>query len=153
MTSAHSSLKKRKTKKMKENNSPTREQIVESIVHWSTMMLENGIATEEEVERLIGEGLLKRAIGAVKRGIDKVKDTAKAVKGAASEALHDLLKPNEGISKMLKAMASIARSGGSKLEDVKVYATLGDKVLPVAAFAMKGKRSLILLVSRAAKAV
>lgn len=138
---------------MKNMKTYTRKQIAESIVHWSKVMLENDIVTESELKSMLDEGLFKRAIGAMKRGIEKVKDTASSAKAAAKEALHDIFKPNEGVKKMLAAIASIAKDGKDKIKDAKVYATLGNEVLPVKDFAMKGKRSLMLLVDKAAKDV
>ena len=50
-----------------ENTKHTREQIVESIVAWSKAMIDNGMLSESEARQLLGEGLFKRAVGAVKR--------------------------------------------------------------------------------------
>lgn len=130
------------------NKEYTKKQLVESMVKWSIYMLEKGMITESEAKELLGEGLFKRAMGAIKRGVNKVKDTYTKTKEATKQALHDMFKPNEGVKKMLVAMQSIVKDGKVKLDGVKIFATLGDKVLPVKEFAMKGKRALLLLVDR-----
>ena len=52
-----------------ENMKYTEKQIVESIVKWSAYMLENNMATEDDLREVVNEGLLKRAIGAVRRSV------------------------------------------------------------------------------------
>ena len=51
----------------------TKRQIEEAIGRWSAYMLENDIATEEEVEELLGEGKIRRGIGNIGRFFKKAK--------------------------------------------------------------------------------
>lgn len=133
---------------MKSKSKYTEKQIVESIVHWSTYMLENGMATEEELKGLLNEGLFKRAVAGAKGAIKKTKEAISNVKKATKETLHDIFLPNDGVEKMLIAMSKVSKDG-VELDGVKIYANLGGKgkTIPVVGFAMaNGKKTLILLV-------
>lgn len=133
---------------MKSKSKYTEKQIVESIVHWSTYMLENGMATEEELKGLLNEGLFKRAVAGAKDAIKKTKEAISNVKKATKETLHDIFLPNDGVEKMLIAMSKVSKDG-VELDGVKIYANLGGKgkTIPVVGFAMaNGKKTLILLV-------
>ena len=140
---------------MKRKSKYTEKQIVESIVHWSTYMLENGMATEEELKGLLNEGLFKRAVAGAKGAIKKTKEAISNVKKATKEAIHDVFLPNDGIKKMLIAMSEVSKAG-VELDGVKIYANLGGKgkTIPVVGFAMaNGKKTLILLVDSTNKSV
>lgn len=133
---------------MERKSKYTEKQIVESIVHWSTYMLENGMTTEEELKGLLNEGLFKRAVAGVKGTIKKTKEAISNAKKATKEAIHDIFLPNDGIKKMLIAMSEVSKAG-VELDGVKIYANLGGKgkTIPVVGFAMaNGKKTLILLV-------
>ena len=54
----------------------TKKQIEEAIDRWSVYLLENRLATAEEVEELLGEGKFRRAIGNIGRAFKKVKQIA-----------------------------------------------------------------------------
>lgn len=133
---------------MESKSKYTEKQIVESIVHWSTYMLENGMATEEELKGLLNEGLFKRAVAGAKGAIKKTKEAISNAKKATKEKLHDIFLPNDGVEKMLIAMSKVSKDG-VELDGVKIYANLGGKgkTIPVVGFAMaNGKKTLILLV-------
>ena len=133
---------------MKSKSKYTEKQIVESIVHWSTYMLENGMTTEEELKGLLNEGLFKRAVAGAKGAIKKTKEVLSNVKKATKETLHDIFLPNDGVEKMLIAMSKASKDG-IEFDGVKIYANLGGKgkTIPVVGFAMaNGKKTLILLV-------
>ena len=133
---------------MESKSKYTEKQIVESIVHWSTYMLENGMATEEELKGLLNEGLFKRAVAGAKSAIKKTKEAISNVKKATKETLHDIFLPNDGVEKMLVAMSKASKDG-IEFDGVKIYANLGGKgkTIPVVGFAMaNGKKTLILLV-------
>ena len=133
---------------MENKSKYTEKQIVESIVHWSTYMLENGMTTEEELKGLLNEGLFKRAVAKAKGAIKKTKETISNVKKATKETLHDIFLPNDGVEKMLVAMSKASKDG-IEFDGVKIYANLGGKgkTIPVVGFAMaNGKKTLILLV-------
>ena len=126
----------------------TQKQIVESIVTWSTYMLENGMATEEELKGLLNEGLFKRAVAGMKGAMEKTKEALSNASKATKEKLHDIFLPNDGVEKMLIAMNKVSKDG-VELDGVKIYANLGGKgkTIPVVGFAMaNGKKTLILLV-------
>ena len=133
---------------MESKSKYTENQIVESIVHWSTYMLENGMTTEEELKGLLNEGLFKRAVAGAKSAIKKTKEAISNVKKATKETLHDIFLPNDGVEKMLVAMSKASKDG-IEFDGVKIYANLGGKgkTIPVVGFAMaNGKKTLILLV-------
>ena len=133
---------------MESKSKYTQKQIVESIVHWSTYMLENGMATEEELKGLLNEGLFKRAVAGAKGAIKKTKEAISNSKKATKETLHDIFLPNDGVKKMLVAMSKASKDG-IEFDGVKIYANLGGKgkTIPVVGFAMaNGKKTLILLV-------
>ena len=133
---------------MESKSKYTEKQIVESIVHWSTYMLENGMATEEELKGLLNEGLFKRAVAGAKGAIKKTKEAISNVKKVTKETLHDIFLPNDGVEKMLVAMSKASKDG-IEFDGVKIYANLGGKgkTIPVVGFAMaNGKKTLILLV-------
>ena len=133
---------------MESKSKYTEKQIVESIVHWSTYMLENGMTTEEELKGLLNEGLFKRAVAGAKSAIKKTKEAISNVKKATKETLHDIFLPNDGVEKMLVAMSKASKDG-IEFDGVKIYANLGGKgkTIPVVGFAMaNGKKTLILLV-------
>ena len=133
---------------MESKSKYTEKQIVESIVHWSTYMLENGMTTEEELKGLLNEGLFKRAVAGAKSAIKKTKEAISNVKKATKETLHDIFLPNDGVEKMLVAMSKASKYG-IEFDGVKIYANLGGKgkTIPVVGFAMaNGKKTLILLV-------
>ena len=133
---------------MESKSKYTDKQIVESIVHWSTYMLENGMTTEEELKGLLNEGLFKRAVAGAKSAIKKTKEAISNVKKATKETLHDIFLPNDGVEKMLVAMSKASKDG-IEFDGVKIYANLGGKgkTIPVVGFAMaNGKKTLILLV-------
>lgn len=138
---------------MNQKKEYTQKQIVESIVHWSTYMLENGMATEEELKGMLTEGLFKRAVAGVKGAMKKAKDAISDASKATKEKLHDIFLPNDGIEKMLIAMDKVTKAG-VELDGVKIYANLGGKgkTIPVVGFAMaNGKKTLILLVDSSNK--
>ena len=138
---------------MNQKKEYTQKQIVESIVHWSTYMLENGMATEEELKGMLTEGLFKRAVAGVKGAMKKAKDAISDASKATKEKLHDIFLPNDGIKKMLIAMDKVTKTG-VELDGVKIYANLGGKgkTIPVVGFAMaNGKKTLILLVDSSDK--
>ena len=70
-------------------------------MHWSTYMLENKMATEEELAEMLDEGLFKRVVAGAKKAYDKTKDIAKDLVDNAKEKIHDIFKPNAGVMKML----------------------------------------------------
>ena len=96
---------------MESKSKYTENQIVESIVHWSTYMLENGMTTEEELKGLLNEGLFKRAVAGAKSAIKKTKEAISNVKKATKETLHDIFLPNDGVEKMLVAMSKASKDG------------------------------------------
>jgi len=133
---------------MKNSNkkSPTKERIVESIVHWSSYMLENKLMTEDELNRILQEGIFKRAVDAVKRNYKNAKDAVKSMKDTALEKIHDTFKTNKGVEKMLVAMNKIMKSG-KDIKNTHLAVSVNGKDAGVAGFALADrKRKLLLLV-------
>lgn len=133
---------------MKEKTKYTQHQISESICYWSRKLLDEGLATEDELRDLIGEGLFRRAIGTVKRGVEGVKNAATAIKEAPKKLFDRVFKPNAGVVKMRDAINKMSKDG-IELKGVKIYATLGKSTFPVVDFLLKGKKSLMLVIDKA----
>lgn len=133
---------------MEEKTKYTQHQISESICYWSRKLLDEGLATEDELKDLIGEGLFRRAIGAVKRGVEGVKNAATAVKEAPKKLFDRIFKPNAGVVKMRDVINKMSKDG-IELKGVKIYATLGKATFPVVDFLLKGKKSLMLVIDKA----
>lgn len=129
----------------------TKERIVESIVHWSSYMLDNGMVTAEELDSMLSEGIFKRAVGAIKRGVSSTKDALKSAKDSVITKIHDTFKTNDGVKKMLLAMNEIIKSGKDlKGTHLGVSTDKGD--FGVTDFALIDKKRKLLLVFDGKKA-
>lgn len=104
-------------------------------------MLESGAVSEAELRKIIGEGLLKRALGAVGSGLRKFKGWCGDVVAATKEGLHDILLPNKGAKVLYDALCKLANAG-KKLDDVKIFVTVNGETFPVLKFALHKKKNL-----------
>ncbi len=135
-------------------NKYTRKQITESICYWTKHLLENGLATEEECRDLLGEGLFKRAKAAVKRGWKKTKEIAHAINWAPQKIYDKVFKPNEGVKKLVEAMATAVKQK-IDLSKMRMYVNFGgvrEQTYPIIGFTLLKKKSvLMMLVNRRSK--
>ena len=99
----------------------SKKKIEEAISHWSMVLLENQMATPDEVAQLIGEGKVKKLFAKMR---DIASKTTSAVKNAA-EALHDIVRPNKGVKMLRAALAKLAKHGVD-VAKVDMWASFGD---------------------------
>lgn len=132
----------------------TKRQIEEAIGRWSAYMLENDIATEEEVEELLGEGKIRRGIGNIGRFFKKAKQVAHNINQWPQKVIDKVFKANDGVKKMLAAMNSFGKSGAKGFDDIKIYANITDAegkktTYPIIELALANKkRALVLLIDK-----
>ena len=117
-------------------------------------MLENDIATEEEVEELLGEGKIRRGIGNIGRFFKKAKQVAHDINWWPQKIIDKVFKANDGVKKMLAAMNSFGKSGAKGFDDIKIYANITDAegkqtTYPIVELALANKkRALVLLIDK-----
>ena len=129
----------------------TKEQIEESIVNWSSYMLKNNLATEDEVKDMLNEGLFRRAVDAVKRFGARAEEIAHAINWAPQKIYDIICKKNAGVEKLIEAMEKM-RKNGATFDGIKMYAVLGAETYPILRFAViNHKSTLVLIVDKTAK--
>lgn len=128
------------------NNNYTNKDIEDQICKWSMYLLESGQVSEQELCQIIGEGLFKRAMGAMGRGFRKVKGWMGDIVAATKEGLHDFFVPNKGAKELHSVLVKLT-DAGKKLDDVKLYATINDNTYPVLKFALHNKKNLFFCIN------
>ena len=99
----------------------TKQQIGESICRWAAYLLENKIATKEEIDEILNESIFKRAKAAVKGAFSKTGKAIKKAANAVKTAVHDEFAPNAGVKEMMLNIKDMLTKDDYDLEDIKFY--------------------------------
>lgn len=131
-------------------NRKSEKQLLHSILRWSNYLLETGQMSEVEVEKLLGEGLVKRLGHALKTGAKAtagyVGNSFKHVFGDIGKFMHDMVLANKGIAKLLKCISAL-KPKVKNLEDVKLVVLVERTVYPIYELDIPGKFSKALILS------
>ena len=126
----------------------TKQQIGEQICRWTAYLLENKMATKEEIDHILDESLFKQAKAAIKGGASKIgSGISNFVKGTA-RAIHDYFAPNPGVKELMKNINYLMKDKKYDAEDIKLYVFIKElkDTFPVADFSLsKDKKKLVLM--------
>ena len=128
------------------------DQILKSILKWSDYLVESGEMSREDVNQLLGEGLVKRLgqsiADTVKGGAEFVGNSFKHVFGDIGKFMHDMVLANKGVEKLLKCINALkSKVGEEKIEDAKLVAMIENKVYPIYEIDVPGKWSKALVLA------
>ena len=114
----------------------TKQQIGESICRWSAYLIENNLATKEEIDNILNESIFKRAKAAVKGAFSKTGKALSTAAKAVTKAVHDEFAANPGVKEMMKNIKDMITKDDYELEDIKFYVFVKSlkETFPVADF-------------------
>lgn len=126
----------------------TKRQIKDTICKWSVYLLENKLASEDEVKDMLDEGLFKRAKTYVKNAFKHVgQGIAHGVK-AAGLKIHDTFAANAGVKELMNALKQLWKKNKVKPDKIKFYIFDSKNTFPVEKFVLsKNKKALAALYS------
>ena len=129
----------------------SKRQIEEAICKWSCYLLEKKLATEHEVENMLGEGLFKRAKTFVKNAFKHVGQGIASGVGTVARKVHDTFAANAGVKEMMQAIKKLLKQG-KDADKIKLWLVVDKKQKPIVGFKLsKNKSTLALLFDDKAK--
>ena len=99
----------------------TKQQIGEQICRWTAYLLENKMATKEEIDHILDESIFKRTKAAVKGGLSRIKSGISKVAKGFTRAIHDEFAANPGVKELMKNVHELLKNKKYDAEDIKLY--------------------------------
>lgn len=125
----------------------TKQQIGEAICQWTAYLLENKMATKEEIDHILDESIFKRAKAAVKGGLSRVKSGISKVAKGITRIIHDEFAANPGVKELMKNVHELLKNNKYDAEDIKLYVFVKalKQTFPVADFVLSKNRKTLVL--------
>lgn len=125
----------------------TKQQIGEAICRWSAYLLENKMATQEEIDNILDESVFKRAKAAVKGGLSRVGSGIASTAKKFGRAIHDEFAANPGVKELMNNIKELISDKGYDAEDIKFYVFVKalKQTFPVADFKLSKNRQTLVL--------